>query len=248
MGKLQGKVALVTGAGKGLGRAIALYLAKEGAHVVINYNGSEEKARETERLAQEYGVSTLCIRADVASPEETKSMFDAVIERFSRIDILVNNAGITKDRMMTAMREEDFDRVIAINLKGTFLCMQQAGRYMVKQRYGRIINISSISGTIGNVGQVNYSASKAGIIGMTRSAAKEMILRNITVNAVVPGFIKTDMTDSLPERLKEAINENIPMKRMGDPEDIASMVVFLAGDEAKYITGQTITIDGGMSL
>ena len=175
-------------------------------------------------------------------------MFDAVIERFSRIDILVNNAGITKDRMMTAMREEDFDRVIAINLKGTFLCMQQAGRYMVKQRYGRIINISSISGTIGNVGQVNYSASKAGIIGMTRSAAKEMILRNITVNAVVPGFIKTDMTDSLPERLKEAINENIPMKRMGDPEDIASMVVFLAGDEAKYITGQTITIDGGMSL
>ena len=210
--------------------------------------GNEEAAKQTEALCAAYGVNTLVIRADVAKAEECKAMMDLVKEHFGKIDILVNNAGITKDKLMLGMTEADFMDVINTNLKGSFLCMQMASKLMLKQRYGRIINLSSVVGLHGNAGQVNYAASKAGVIGMTKSAAKELAFRNITVNAVAPGMIETDMTAVIPEKAKDAMMVGIPAGRAGAPEEIADVVVFLASDKAAYITGQVISVDGGMGI
>jgi len=245
---LTGKCALVTGASRGIGRAIAVALAKAGADVAINYAGNEDAAKKTEELCAAYGVNTLVIKADVANAEECKTMIDCVKEQFGQIDILVNNAGITKDKLMLGMTEADFMDVINTNLKGSFLCMQMVSKLMLKQRYGRIINLSSVVGLHGNAGQVNYAASKAGVIGMTKSAAKELASRNITVNAVAPGMIETDMTAVIPEKAKEAMLGSIPAARAGKPEEIADTVVFLASDKAAYITGQVISVDGGMGI
>ena len=246
--ELTNKCALVTGASRGIGRAIAVALAKAGADVAINYAGNEEAAKQTEALCAAYGVNTLVIRADVANAEECKAMIDLVKEHFGKIDILVNNAGITRDKLMIGMTEDDFMDVINTNLKGSFLCMQLASKLMLKQRYGRIINLSSVVGLHGNAGQVNYAASKAGVIGMTKSAAKELASRNITVNAVAPGMIETDMTAVIPDKAKDAMMAGIPAGRAGAPEEIADAVVFLASDKAAYITGQVISVDGGMGI
>lgn len=245
---LTGKCALVTGASRGIGRAIAVALAKAGADVAINYAGNEAAAKQTEEICAAYGVNTLVFKADVANAEECKAMIDCVKEHFGKIDILVNNAGITKDKLMIGMTEADFMDVINTNLKGSFLCMQMVSKLMLKQRYGRIINLSSVVGLHGNAGQVNYAASKAGVIGMTKSAAKELASRNITVNAVAPGMIETDMTAVIPEKAKEAMLGSIPAARAGKPEEIADTVAFLASDKAAYITGQVISVDGGMGI
>lgn len=245
---LTGRSALVTGASRGIGRAIAVALAKNGADVAINYSGNEAAAKETEGLCAEYGVKTLVIKADVSDAESCKAMIEQVKEAFGKLDILVNNAGITKDKLMIGMSEADFMDVINTNLKGSFLCMQLVSKLMIKQRYGRIINLSSVVGLHGNAGQVNYAASKAGVIGMTKSAAKELASRNITVNAVAPGMIETDMTAVIPEKAKEAMMASIPAGRAGKPEDIANVVVFLASEEASYMTGQVVSVDGGMGV
>ncbi len=245
---LTGRSALVTGAGRGIGRAIAVALAKAGADIAINYAGNEAAAKETEALCAEFGVKTLVIKADVSDAESCKAMIDQVKEAFGKIDILVNNAGITKDKLMIGMSEADFMDVINTNLKGSFLCMQLVSKLMIKQRYGRIINLSSVVGLHGNAGQVNYAASKAGVIGMTKSAAKELASRNITVNAVAPGMIETDMTAVIPEKAKEAMLQSIPAGHAGKPEDIANVVAFLASEEASYMTGQVVSVDGGMGV
>lgn len=245
---LTNKCALVTGASRGIGRAVAVALAKAGADVAINYAGNAEAAKQTEELCAAYGVNTLVIKADVANAEECKAMMEQVKAHFGKLDILVNNAGITKDKLMIGMDESDFMEVINTNLKGSFLCMQLASKLMMKQRYGRIINMSSVVGLHGNAGQVNYAASKAGVIGMTKAAAKELASRNITVNAVAPGMIETDMTAVIPEKAKEAMMETIPAGRAGKTEEIADSVVFLASDKAAYITGQVISVDGGMGI
>lgn len=245
---LTGRSALVTGASRGIGRAIAVALAKAGADVAINYSGNEEAAKQTEDICAAYGVKTLVIKADVSDAESCNAMIDRVKESFGKIDILVNNAGITKDKLMIGMSEADFMDVINTNLKGSFLCMQMVSKLMIKQRYGRIINLSSVVGLHGNAGQVNYAASKAGVIGMTKSAAKELASRNITVNAVAPGMIETDMTAVIPEKAKEAMMASIPAGRAGKPEDIANVVAFLASEEASYMTGQVVSVDGGMGV
>lgn len=245
---IKGQSAIVTGASRGIGRAIAIQLAKNGANVVVNYSGSEAAAMETAEECKKYGVDAIVCKADVSNMEDVAAMVDKATEAFGKIDILVNNAGITRDKLVMAMSEEDFDDVISINLKGTFNCIKLVSKTMMKQRYGRIINISSIIGVRGNAGQTNYAASKAGIIGITKSVAKELAARNITVNAIAPGMIETDMTDVLSDKVKEAMLSSIPAKRAGKPEDIANAVAFLASKEAEYITGQTICVDGGMAV
>lgn len=245
---LKGKVALVTGAGRGIGKAIALKLAKCGADVVVNYNGSADKAAQVVEEIKELGVKTIAYKANIADFEETQTMMKDIVAQFGRIDILVNNAGITKDNLILRMKESEFDDVININLKGTFNCLKHVSKIMLKQKYGRIVNISSISGVNGTVGQVNYSASKAGVVGMTKTLAKELGSKGITVNAIAPGFICTEMTEVLKDDYKEKILEGIPVKRLGQTEDIANAVAFLVSDEASYITGQTIMVDGGLGL
>lgn len=245
---LTGKHALVTGASRGIGRSIALELAKQGAHVAVNYAGSEDRAQAVVDEITALGQKAFKIQADVSNEKDVKDMVKTVVDSFGSIDILVNNAGITKDNLLMRMKEADFDDVIDINLKGVFLCTKAASRPMMKQRGGTIINVSSIVGVSGNPGQANYVAAKAGVIGLTKSVAKELASRNIRVNAVAPGFISTDMTDALTEEQKEAMLALIPLGNLGTPEDVASVVRFLASDDAQYITGQTIHIDGGMVM
>ena len=223
-------------------------LAKNGVNLIINYSGSEEAAKEVLKEVTKLGIQAYIYKANVGNYNECAAMVEFAIEKFSKIDILVNNAGITKDMLLMRMSEEQFDDVININLKGTFNCMQLVSKYMIKAKSGRIINMASVSGRLGNAGQVNYAASKAGVEGMTKAAAREMAARGITVNAIAPGFVKTDMTDVLSDKVKENIIESIPMKTFGIPEDIAKTVVFLAGEGARYITGQTISVDGGMYM
>lgn len=248
MYNLEGKIALVTGAGRGIGRAIAIGLAKEGATVIVNYGGNEAAAQETVDSIIKDGGSAEKYKCDVSDFAAVGEMIQFVVEKYNKLDILVNNAGITKDGLMMKMSEEDFDKVLAVNLKGTFNCIRNVSRQMLKQRSGRIINMSSVVGIAGNAGQVNYAASKAGVIGVTKSAAKELASRGIMVNAIAPGYIDTDMTNVLSDSVKENVLSAIPLGRMGKVEDIAEMAVFLASDKAAYITGQVISVDGGMNI
>lgn len=245
---LEGKCAIVTGGGRGIGKAVCLELAAQGANVALCYAGSEAAAQETAAACEALGVKALAVRCDVSDAHQVTALMDAVMEQLGQIDILVNNAGVTRDGLLMSMKEEDFDAVLATNLKGAFLCMKAVARPMIKQRGGRIINLSSVVGLRGNAGQVNYAASKAGVVGMTKSAAKELASRNITVNAVAPGFIDTDMTTAMPEKAREAALGSIPLGKMGAAEDIAKAVAFLAGDSAGYITGQVLCVDGGMAM
>ncbi len=246
--KLKGKTVLITGGSRGIGRAIALAFAEEGTNVIINYTSDEENAKDVIKEIEKFGVKGLAVRANISKAEEVNSMFDKIKEDFDMIDILINNAGITRDSLFIGMKEKDWDEVIEVNLKGMFLCTKAVIRKMLRQKYGRIVNISSVVGVIGNPGQANYCASKAGVIGLTKSLAREVASRNITVNAIAPGFIKTDMTDALPGDIKESVMGTIPMGRYGNPEDIANIAVFLSSGKAGYITGQIIHIDGGMAM
>ena len=245
---LDGKVALVTGASRGIGRAIALRLAREGAKVAINYAGSTAKAEAVKTEIEQNGGEAILVQADVSDSASVDAMVAKVIEAFGQIDILVNNAGITRDGLMMRMKDEDFDAVINTNLKGVFYCTKVVSKLMMKKRSGRIINMASVVGLMGNAGQTNYAAAKAGVIGFSKSAAKELASRGITVNMVAPGFIATDMTAEMKDKAKEMTLAGIPLKRMGEPEDVANAVLFLASDNASYITGQTINVDGGMVM
>ncbi|MDC3416428.1 3-oxoacyl-[acyl-carrier-protein] reductase [Aquibacillus salsiterrae] len=245
---LAGKVALVTGGSRGIGKAIALELAKQGAKVAVNFSGNEEKAQEVVDEIVELGSEALKIKANVANESEVKGMIKQVVESFGSLDILVNNAGITRDNLLMRMKTEEFDEVIETNLKGVFLCTKGVTRQMMKQRSGRIINISSVVGVSGNPGQANYVAAKAGVIGLTKSTAKELASRNVLVNAIAPGFIETDMTAKLTEEQRSGMIGLIPLEKLGQAEDVAKVVRFLASDDANYITGQTIHVDGGMIM
>ena len=245
---LSGKIAVVTGASKGIGREIAITLAGQSAHVVVNYNGSEDSAVEVVSEITEKGGSAEVMKFSVADYKETTDAMAELIKKHGRIDILVNNAGITKDNLIMRMSEEDFDAVMNTNLKGAFATSKAVSRQMMKQRSGRIINISSVSGVMGNAGQANYSSAKAGMIGLTKSMARELASRGVTVNAVAPGFIETDMTSVLSEQVREAAVKQIPLGSFGKPQDVAELVLFLASDKAKYITGQVISVDGGMAM
>ena len=246
--KLKGKIALVTGASKGIGRAIAIKLASEGAKVIVNYNGSRESAEEVVRIIEEDGglAETSCF--NVADPESVKTAISDLLKKHEHIDILVNNAGITRDGLLMALKESDIDKVLETNLKGAFWTIKALSKNFLKQKSGRIINISSVSGIMGNIGQTAYSASKAGLIGLTKSAARELAGRGICVNAVAPGFVDTDMVKNMTDAAREKITDGIPMKRIGEPEEIAELVAFLSGDGAGYITGQVICVDGGMAM
>ena len=245
---LIGKVALVTGASRGIGQATAIELAKAGADVVVNFIGNEAVAQETVAAIEALGRKAIKIKADVGNAEDVQAMVDEAVAAFGHIDILVNNAGITRDGLLIRMKDSDWDDVLNINLKGVYLVTKAVAKLMVKQRAGRIINMTSVSGVTGNVGQANYAAAKAGVIGFTKTCAKELAARGITVNAVAPGFIETAMTDVLPEKIKEGIAATVPFGRMGQPEEIASVVTFLASDFASYITGQVLNVDGGMVM
>ena len=245
---LKGKCAIITGASRGLGKAIALKLASLGVNIVLNYRSSEKEAIDVENEIKEMGVEVLSVKADISKLQEVENLVAVAKERFGNIDIMVNNAGITKDTLILRMKEEDFDSVIDVNLKGVFNCLKSITPIMVKQKHGKIISISSVVGISGNAGQVNYAASKAGIIGMTKSLAKEVGSRGITVNAVAPGFIETDMTDALGDKFKEEAKKNIPLKRLGSAEDVANVVAFLASESSDYVTGQVIQVDGGMLM
>ncbi|MHC5252968.1 3-oxoacyl-[acyl-carrier-protein] reductase [Listeria kieliensis] len=248
MGKLSGKVAVVTGGSRGIGREIVLKLAEEGANIFFNYGGRADAAKETLDLISKFGIEAEAMKADVSSPEDVDAFFKEVVSRFGRIDILVNNAGITRDNLLMRMKEEEWDDVININLKGTFLCTKAVSRTMMKQRAGKILNMASVVGIVGNAGQANYVASKSGVIGLTKTTAREMAPRGINVNAVAPGFIQTDMTDELDEKTKEMMLDQIPLHAYGKTEDIANAVLFLVSDEASYITGQVLSVDGGMNM
>lgn len=245
---LTGKVALVTGAGRGIGRQIALTLAAQNAFVIVNYNGSKDKAEETVSEIKAAGGDAVSYKCNVFDFEECQQMITAIIKEYKHIDILVNNAGITRDGLIMKMSEDDYDAVLDTNLKGTFNTIRHMSRYFLKQKSGRIINISSVSGILGNAGQANYSASKAGVIGLTKAVARELASRGITVNAVAPGFVDTDMTDALSDSAKENLISQIPLGRTGKPQDIANAVLFLASDAAGYITGQVLSVDGGMAI
>lgn len=245
---LEGKVAVVTGGATGIGSEIARKLASLGAAVVINYNSSSTKATELVNDLLSKGLKADCIQANVSSFEESQKLIDFTVEKFGRIDILVNNAGVTADNLIMRMSESDFDKVISVNLKGSWNCCKHASKYMTKQREGKIINISSVVAIMGNAGQSNYCASKAGIIGLTKSLARELAKRNICVNAIAPGFIKTKMTDVLNDSVVEQIASNIPLSRLGAPEDIANVVAFLSSNLSNYITGQVINVDGGLVM
>ena len=246
--QIEGKVAFVTGASRGIGRAIALTLAEAGADVAVNYAGNAAAAEEVAAEIRKMGRRALILQGDVSQTEAAASMLDAVVAEFGRCDILVNNAGITRDGLLMRMKEEDWDAVLNTNLKGVFNCTKAALKYMMKQRAGKIVNIASVVGIMGNAGQANYAAAKAGCIGVTKSVAKEVASRGITVNAVAPGLIATDMTSILPEKVIEEMAAGIPLKRAGQPVDVAKAVLFLVSDDAAYITGQTLNVDGGMVM
>lgn len=245
---LEGKVALVTGAGRGIGRAIAIRLAKAGAKVIVNYNGSEAKAMDTVKTIEEAGGEAWAYKCDVSDFAACGELAKTVLEKYGRLDILVNNAGVTRDGLIMRMSEEDYDTVLDINLKGAFNTIRHFSPAFLKQRAGKIINISSVSGVLGNVGQANYSASKAGLIGLTKSVARELASRGVCVNAIAPGFIETEMTEAMSEKAKEAVIGSIPMKKTGHAEDVAEAAAFLAGASSDYITGQVLCVDGGMAI
>ncbi|WP_371368898.1 3-oxoacyl-[acyl-carrier-protein] reductase [Sporomusa rhizae] len=245
---LDGQVAIVTGASRGIGRAIAIALAKAGAKVVVNYAGNTAAAEEVRKLITDNGGQAITVQADVANQEAVDSLVRQTIEAYGKIDILINNAGITRDNLLMRMKEEDWDAVMNTNLKGLFYCTKAVSKSMMKQRSGKIINMTSVVGIMGNAGQANYAAAKAGVIGFTKSMAKELASRGITVNAIAPGFIATDMTHGLSDQVKEDLAAKIPLNRLGTPEDVAAAAVFLATDSANYITGQTLNIDGGMVM
>ena len=245
---LENKTAIVTGGSRGIGRAICVALAKEGANIVTCYAKGAAAAEETVAMCREYGVQAVAVHADVAVPGEVEALFAEALKITGTIEILVNNAGITRDGLLLRMSDDDFNQVIDTNLRGAFYCMRAASKLMMKKRYGRIVTISSVVGVSGNAGQVNYAASKAGVIGMTKSLAKELGSRNVTANAVAPGFIMTDMTEGLPDAVKEQMAKEIPLSRMGRPEDVADAVTFLVSDKASYITGQVLHVGGGMVM
>ncbi len=247
MSKLANKVAVITGSTRGIGAAIAREMAREGARVVIS-GRNQTRLQDMQKELEGLGAEVLAVPADVSKMDDAKNLIEKTLEKFERIDILVNNAGITRDNLLMRMSEQEWDEVINTNLKGTFNCIKAATRQLMRQRYGRIINITSVVGLQGNAGQVNYAASKAGIIGLTKSVARELASRHVTCNAVAPGFIETDMTAALDEKIVEELKKQIPLSRLGQPEDVAKMVVFLASDDASYITGQVFNVDGGMVM
>ena len=245
---LKGKCAVITGASRGIGKCIATKFAKEGANVVINYRNNEEEALKVKQELEDLGSQVLVVKADVSELEQAENLIKEAKKEFGRVDILVNNAGITKDNLIIRMKEEDFDSVIKTNLKGAFNCLKAVTQIMLKQKYGKIVNMASVVGVVGNPGQVNYCASKAGLIGMTKSLAKEIGSRNITVNAIAPGFIDTDMTKILSDDQKKKILSQIPLNKFGNVEDIANVALFLGSENSNYITGQVIHVDGGMAM
>lgn len=245
---MKGKIAIVTGASRGIGKAVAIDLAKNGANIVINYVNNQNSAMDTKEKCEALGAKVLLVKGNVSSSKDCKDIVDKALEEFGRVDILVNNAGITRDGLAMRMSDEDFEAVIDTNLNGVFYMMREVARPMMKQRFGRIVNMSSVTGLTGNVGQVNYAAAKAGVIGMTKTLAKELATRGITVNAVAPGYIDTDMTQAIGDSQAEAITSAIPVGRKGNPEDIAYAVSFLASERAGYITGEVIRVDGGLAI